>query len=103
MATVFVIQNQHGHFLGKQQQWVDGRDRRQLYRSVHHDEVVNAIFELSSKDIWLRASALECELDNSNQPQVEAGPAILSETDTVNDDPITPSDDTADSRPEQGC
>ncbi len=92
MATVFVIQNQHGHFLGKQQQWLDGRDRRLLYRSVHHDEVVNTIFELSSKDITLRASAMECELDDNKQPQVEAGPPLFDD-DQGEDDGDTPSTD----------
>lgn len=79
MSKVFVIQNQHGHYLGKQQQWLDGRDRRLLYRTQHGDDAINTVFELSSKDIWLRASALECELDEQGQPEVEAGPVIPSE------------------------
>jgi len=76
MTTIFVIQNQHGHYLGKQQQWLDGRDRRLLFRTAHRDEAVNVIFEQSSKDIYLRAQPLECEFDDSKQPIVKAGPPI---------------------------
>lgn len=88
MSQVFVIQNQHGHFFGKQKDWVDGRDRRLLYRTPHRDEAVNHVFEQSSKDIELRASVLECELDDNAQPQVEAGPPLLKEAeDSVADTP----------------
>tara|TARA_R110001583_G_scaffold11639_15_gene52456 strand:+ start:802 stop:1128 length:327 start_codon:yes stop_codon:yes gene_type:complete len=103
MATIFVIQNQHGHYLGKQQQWLDGRDKRLLFRTAHSDEVANMIFEQSSKDIHLRAQALACELDESNQPIVKAGPPILSAEQSLFDeetdeqaaltDDITPSED----------
>ena len=80
MTNVFVIQNQHGHYLGKQQQWLDGRDRKLLYRTEHLDEAINTVFELSSKDIWLRANALACPLDEHRQPDVEPGPAIPDDT-----------------------
>ena len=79
MSQVFVIQNQHGHFFSKQKDWIDGRDRRQLYRTPHRDEAVNHVFEQSSKDIELRASVLDCELDDNGQPQVEAGPPLMNE------------------------
>ena len=76
MSQVFVILNQHGHYLGKQKQWLDGRDRRLLFRSPHRDEVVNLVFELSNKDIDLRAEILGCEIDHQQQPLVEAGPPL---------------------------
>lgn len=76
MSKVFVIRNQHGHYLGKQQNWLDGSDRRLLYRTVHRDEAVNLVFEHSSKDIALRAEPLLCEVDKNGQPQVDAGPEI---------------------------
>lgn len=81
MNTVFVIQNQHGHYLSKQKDWTDGKDRRQLFRTAHHDEAVNQVFELSSKDISLRANALSCELDDSGHPQVKPGPALAAASD----------------------
>lgn len=76
MSKVFVIRNQHGHYLGKQQNWLDGSDRRLLYRTLRRDEAVNLVFEHSSKDIALRAESLLCEVDKNGQPQVEAGPEI---------------------------
>ena len=81
MTTVFVIQNQHGHYLNKQLEWVDGHDKRTLYRTVHRDDAINVVFEQSSKNIELRAHPLECETDESAQPKVEAGPAIMSQQD----------------------
>lgn len=57
-------------------EWVDGSDRRVLYRTIHNDEAVNIIFELSSKDIMLRATAIVCPLDSQNQPDVEANTEI---------------------------
>ncbi|WP_295870862.1 hypothetical protein [uncultured Zhongshania sp.] len=83
MATVFVIQNQHGHYLNKQLEWVDGRDKRVLYRTVHRDEAINVVFEQSSKNIELRAHPLECETDETANPKVEAGPAIMSQVDDL--------------------
>ncbi|MBD2859571.1 hypothetical protein IB286_11195 [Spongiibacter sp. KMU-158] len=77
MSSIFVIQNQDGHYLSKQQEWVDGRDRRILFRTAHRDEAVNIVFEHSSKDIYLRAQPLLCDMDDSGQPTVEAGPEIL--------------------------
>lgn len=78
MGTIFVIQNQYGHYLNKQSEWVDGRDKRTLYRTDHRDEAVNTVFELSSKDVELRAAPVECEVDENNHPKVEAGPAMFA-------------------------
>lgn len=89
MPNVLVIQNQHGHYLGKQQQWLDGHDKRLLFRTVHQDEAVNVIFELSSKDILLRATPRECELDDSKQPIVKAGPPVPGENTSLFDDDIS--------------
>ena len=71
MSKVFVITNQHGHFIDKHRQWVDGRDTRVLFRSPHKDEAINLVFELSSKDIYLRAEAISVDLDDKSQPVVE--------------------------------
>ncbi len=78
--STFVINNQDGHYLNKQKEWCDGRDNRILYRAKHKDEAINIVFELSSKDIWLRANAIECELDASNNPSIT----------TLSDTPVPP-------------
>lgn len=69
---VFVIRNQQGQFLNKQKEWQDSGDSRSLTRLKHHDEALNLVFELSSKDIYLRAMAVECEQDSSGNPIIVA-------------------------------
>lgn len=71
MAFVFVVKNQLGLFLNKQQEWVDGSDNHVLYRTPHKDEALNTVFEVSSRDIYLRAETLGCECDEKGNPLVE--------------------------------
>ncbi len=80
--TVFVIKNQAGQFLNKQQEWVDGGDRQALYRAAHRDEAVNTVFEVSSKDIYLRAEAIACPVDSKGQP-LPQGADLLTQDATV--------------------
>lgn len=70
--VVYVIRNQHGLYLNKQQEWVDGREAQSLFRCAHHDEAINTVFEVSAKDIALRAEALACPLDARKNPLVES-------------------------------
>jgi hypothetical protein len=96
MSHVFVIQNQDGHYLNKQQEWVDGSDRRTLYRTKYRDEAVNVVFEHSSKDIYLRAQPLECEVDDNNQPIVKAGPPIFAPLADEDEDDSAPAENSED-------
>lgn len=68
MSTVFLLQNQHKHLLGKSGDWLDGRNVIGLYRSAHKDEALNQQFEAGSKDYSLRIHILECELNSKKQP-----------------------------------
>lgn len=70
MATVFVVKNQSGLYLNKQQEWVDGSDSPSLYKTTHKDEAINSVFEVSSRDIYLRAEAFACETDEKGNPLV---------------------------------
>lgn len=72
MNTVFVIGNQQGLLLNKHKEWIDGSDAKLLFRSPHKDEALNLVFELSSKDIFLRAQTIEVELDDKKQPVINA-------------------------------
>jgi hypothetical protein len=67
-ATVFVIRNQAGLFLNKQSEWVEASQAVSLYRTVHRDEAVNTVFEVSSKDIYLRAEVVACPVDAKGVP-----------------------------------
>lgn len=80
MASVFVVKNQSGFYLSKQQEWVDGSDSPVLYRTPHRDEAINTVFEVSSRDIYLRAEALACECDEKGHPRVDVAAAPLSAT-----------------------
>lgn len=75
--TTFVIQNQNGHFWSKQKNWTDGRDRRAVFRTVDKVDAINLVFELSSKDVSLRANHAECEVDDIGNPLIEASSVPL--------------------------
>ena len=77
MSNVFVVKNQHGHFASKQKEWVDGRNPKVLFNSAHRDEAINLVFELSSKDIYLRAEAISVELTDNKLPVVEVTAPII--------------------------
>jgi hypothetical protein len=68
--TVFVIKNQTGLFLNKQMEWIEGGDGHTLYRTAHRDEAVNTVFEVSAKDMYLRAETVACPVDAKGQPAV---------------------------------
>ncbi|HEY3699225.1 MAG TPA: hypothetical protein VGK97_07830 [Spongiibacteraceae bacterium] len=76
MNNVFVIKNQLGLYLNRQQEWVDGSDRYCLFRAAHKDEAINTVFEVSSRDIYLRAETLACEIDDKGNPIVTAVAAL---------------------------
>lgn len=79
MSEVYVVTNQDGYFASKQKQWLDGRDPKPLFRSAHKDEAINMVFELSSKDIHVRASTLVVELNDKKQPVVEVTVPLVEE------------------------
>jgi hypothetical protein len=88
MSHVFVVVNQQGLCASKQKEWIDGRDPKQLFRSPHKDEALNMVFELSSKDIYLRAETLSVELNDKKQPLVNVTAEIptLEEAELLEND-----------------
>jgi len=88
MSTVFVVKNQEGYFATKQKEWECGREPKLLFRTPHKDEALNMVFELSSKDIYLRAEAISVELDDKKLPIVEVtAPAKPKPEDEPKDEP----------------
>jgi hypothetical protein len=69
--AVFVIRNQLGQYWTRSSEWVDGREPQRLLKLRHHDEAVNQLVELSSKDIDLRGEVLSCALNDRGEPEVE--------------------------------
>lgn len=69
---VFVIRNQLGQYWTRAGEWVDGREPQRLLKHKHHDEAINQLVELSSKDVDLRGEVLACDLGDRGDPLVEA-------------------------------
>ena len=85
MNEVFVIRNQLGHYWGKSKMWVDGSDPKASMRLKHHDEALNTLFELSSKDVELRGEILPVELNSRGYPVLEVSAVPLPEIAGVED------------------
>lgn len=97
MSECYIVKNQHNHYASKQREWVDGSNPRALFRSVHKDEAVNMVFELSSRDISLRAEVISCELDDNKIPQVEVlNPIPDPEPEQATDDMLQAIEETED-------
>ena len=94
MTKLFIIRNQNGQYLSKQQEWLDGGDRNALYRTVHRDEAINTVFEVSSRDIYLRAEALACDADARGNPLL--GDSAVPARDSRDSDADPDTADTAD-------
>ncbi len=71
MKQLFVIRNQHQHYLGRHHEWIDGSRPAALFRTPHRDVAVNELFEVNVKDVALRAEILACEVDERGLPVVE--------------------------------
>lgn len=87
MSKVFVVVNQKGLFANKHKEWTDGREPKLLFRSPHKDEAINLVFELSSKDIDLRAEAIEVDLNEKKQPVVEVTAELPVNDESIEDAP----------------
>ena len=71
MNEMYVVKNQHGLFASKHKEWLDGREPKLLFKCQHKDEAINMVFELSSKDVNVRAEAIIVEIDANKHPVVE--------------------------------
>ncbi len=74
MNVLYILQNQHGYFLGKHKNngatWLDGREPNQLFNALHKDEAVNMLFEVNSQDVDLRISIKEYEMNTKKHPVI---------------------------------
>lgn len=77
MSDLFILQNQDKLFLGKQYNWVDGRDLNALFKTVHKDEAINQMFEASSKDYKQRVKILTCATNEKGLPIID--PELMPE------------------------
>jgi hypothetical protein len=90
---VFVIRNQHGLYLTRQNEWVDGHDAAPLFKTPFRDVALNTLIELNAKDIELRGVITEAEVNEKGLPLVT--PADVSATDSAADGALAEDADTA--------
>lgn len=77
MSDLFILQNQDKLFLGRQNNWLDGRDLAALYKTAHKDEAINQMVEASSKDYKQRIKMLTCSANEKGLPVID--PTIMPE------------------------
>ena len=68
MTEVYLLQNDDGLFLNKQQEWVDGSDAGSLYKTAHKDDAINTKVELTVKAPYLRISTVVCSVNERGIP-----------------------------------
>ncbi|MDG2460056.1 MAG: hypothetical protein P8M73_04160 [Luminiphilus sp.] len=71
MNDNFVIRNQLGHYWSKSGSWISGARIGQIACWDHHDEAVNTLFELSSKDMDLRGEVIAAKTDGAQLQNLE--------------------------------
>src|SRR5690606_29902563 len=72
MSDVFILQNQDNLLLGKNKEWLDGRDPGSLFKTLHKDEAINQMVESSSKDYTQRIKVLCCSVNEKGLPIIDA-------------------------------
>lgn len=77
MSELFILQNQDKLFLGRQNNWLDGRDLAALFKTAYKDEAINQMFEASSKDYRQRIKMLSCSANEKGLPLID--PDLLPE------------------------
>lgn len=77
MSELFILQNQDKLFLGRQNNWLDGRDLAALYKTAHKDEAINQMVEASAKDYKQRIKILSCSANEKGLPLID--PELLPE------------------------
>lgn len=75
---LFVIRNQFDQYLDKHSGWQSGKDAQALYRADHHDQALNTLIEINAKDISLRGTIIEVEMDDKKRPIVEISEAAVA-------------------------
>ena len=69
---LYLLQNQDKYFLGKNNEWVDGTDLKELFKTPHRDIAVNQLFEVNAQDYTQRIQVLDCTVAGNNQPVIPA-------------------------------
>ena len=76
MSTVYLLKNQHDHYLDKAGEWVNGENSKSLYRTAHKDEAINQKLEFSVKNFELRIEVTEVEVSEKGTLKVDIAPPM---------------------------
>lgn len=68
MNQIFILQNQDNYFFGKNKEWLDGYDASSLFKTLHKDEAINQMVEISAKDYQQRVKIISCDADEKGLP-----------------------------------
>jgi hypothetical protein len=63
MSQIFILQNQ---------EWVDGYDANSVYKTLHKDEAINQMVEISAKDYLQRVKIISCSINEKGLPLIDA-------------------------------
>ncbi len=65
----YLIKNQHDQYLSKDLEWVY-HDGSPLFHTPHKDVALNQLIEINAKDILIRATVIDTEVDSKGRPVV---------------------------------
>ena len=68
---LYLLQNQDKYFLSKHNEWVDGRDLKELFKTLHRDIALNHLFEVNAHDYQQRIHILDCDVKGRNDPIID--------------------------------
>ncbi len=71
MSIVYLLQNQHQHFLDKSGEWVTPENTKALYRTEFKDEAINRKVEFSVKNADLRLTVTQATVGNNGQLDID--------------------------------
>lgn len=83
MSTLFVLRNQHHLFLDKQGEWGPGSPAKLLFQTMHKDEAINQMVEMSIKHPDLRISIESIEKAEES-PKPTENPSHLDKEKELN-------------------
>ncbi|AUM13372.1 hypothetical protein [Ketobacter alkanivorans] len=93
MVKAFVIRNQLGQYFTRKGEWVSGKDASVLFHQPHYDQALNQLIEINSKDIELRGTVVEVEMEDKRLIINEYGPdpvqpELLAEEESKTEDGV---------------
>lgn len=91
MTVLYIIQNQHQHFLSKQGEWLDGSESASIYRTEHKDEAINLKVEHAVRQPELRLKIVTCTANEKGRLQLDATtpPSASTSIDSTPDESFT--------------